>query len=100
MVEVMRRDFNENQKKQVPITENQFGTMQMKEEVSEHVGMNYSEIPDSRYVAPKVNEFLFPWDEEMGSAENPIAVDKDEGFSGKMNIFAYLPRKSIQTLYL
>ena len=46
MVEVMRRDFNEHHMMQVPITENQLGTMQMMEEVSDHVGMNYLEIPD------------------------------------------------------
>ena len=46
MVEVMRRDFNEHHMMQVPITENQLGTMQMMEEVSDHVGMNYLELPD------------------------------------------------------
>ena len=40
MVEVMRRDISEHHMMQVPITENQPGTMQMMEEVSEHVGMN------------------------------------------------------------
>ena len=33
---------------QVPITDNQLGTMEMMEEVSEHVEMNYPEILDSR----------------------------------------------------
>ena len=83
MVEVMRRDFNEHHMMQVPITENQLGTMQMMEEVSEHVGMNYPEIPDSRYVAQPVDDFLFPWEEE-GSVENPITIDEDEGFSETM----------------
>ena len=46
MVAVMRRDFNEHHMLQVPITEKQLGTMQMMEEVSDHVGMNYPEIPD------------------------------------------------------
>ena len=41
MVEVMQRDFNEHHMTQVTITENQLGTMQMMEEVSEYVGMNY-----------------------------------------------------------
>ena len=41
MVEVMQRDFNEHHMTQVTITENQLGRMQMMEEVSEHVGMNY-----------------------------------------------------------
>ena len=68
---------------QVPITENQLGTMQMMEEVSEHVGMNYPETPDSRYVAQTVDDFLFPWEEE-GSVENPITIDEDEGFSETM----------------
>ena len=83
MVDVMRRDFNENHITQVPITENQLGTMQMMEEVSEHVGMNYPEIPDSRYVAQPVDDFLFPC-EEAGSAKNPISIDKNEGFSETM----------------
>ena len=68
---------------QVPITENQLGTMQMMAEVSEHVGMNYPEIPESRFVAQPVDDFLFPW-EEAGSAENPIRIDEDEGFSETM----------------
>ena len=83
MVEVMRRDFNEHHMMQVPITENQLGTMQMMGEVSDHVGMNYPEIPDSRFVAQPVDNFLFPWEEE-GSVENPITIDEDEGFSETM----------------
>ena len=80
MVEVMRRDFSEHHMMQVPNTENQLGTMQMMVEVSEHVGMNYPEIPDSRYVAQPFDDFLFPWEEE-GSVENPITIDEDGGFS-------------------
>ena len=68
---------------QVPITENQLGTMQMMEEISDHVVMNYPEIPDSRFVAQPVDDFLFPW-EEADSAENPITIDQDEGFSETM----------------
>ena len=83
MVEVMRRDFNEHHMMQVPITENQLGTMQMMGEVSDHVGMSYPEIPDSRFVAQPVDDFLFPWEEE-GSVENPITIDEDEGFSEAM----------------
>ena len=64
---------------QVPITENQLGTMQMMEEVSEHVGMNYPEIPDSKFVVQPVNDFLFHWEEE--SVDNPITIEEDEGFS-------------------
>ena len=80
MQEVMRRDFSEHHMMQVPNTENQLGTMQMMAEVSEHVGMNYPEIPDSRYVAQPFDDFPFPW-EEQGSVENPITIDEDEGFS-------------------
>ena len=68
---------------QVPMTENQLVEMQMMEEVADHVGMNYPEIPDSRFVAQPVDDFLFPW-EEAGSAENPITIDEDEGFSETM----------------
>ena len=57
MVEVMRRDFNEHHMTQVPITENQLGTMQMIEELSDHMGMNYPETLDSRYVAQPVDDF-------------------------------------------
>ena len=83
MVEVMRRDFNEHHMTQVPMTENQLEEMQMMEEISDHVGMNYPEIPDSRFVAQPVDDFLFPWEEE-GSVENPITIDEDEGFSEAM----------------
>ena len=61
MMEMMRRDFNEHHMVQVPILENQLGTMKIIKKVSEHVGMNYPEIPDSRYVAQPVDVFLFPW---------------------------------------
>ena len=32
------------------------------EEMAEHVGMNYPDTPDSRYVAQPVDDFLFPWE--------------------------------------
>ena len=79
MVEVMRRDFNEHHMTQVPITENQLGTMQMMEEVSEHVGMNYPEILDASYVAQTFDDSLFPWEE--GYVDNSITIEEDEGFS-------------------
>ena len=63
----MRKDFNEHQMTQVPMTENQLE------------GMNYTEVPDSRFVAQPVDDCLFPW-EEAGSAENPITIHEDEGF--------------------
>ena len=43
MVEVMRRDFNEHHKTQVPITENHFATMQMMEETLD-MWLNHSTI--------------------------------------------------------
>ena len=52
--------------------------------VFEHVGMNYPEIPELRYRAQPVNDFLFYWEKEMGSAENVIAIDEDEGFPKKI----------------
>ena len=51
MDEVMRREFNQHHMMQVPMTDNQIGEMQMKEEVAEHLGMIYPETPDTRYVA-------------------------------------------------
>ena len=95
MVEVMRKDFNEDQMMQVPITENHFGTMQIMEEVSDHVGMNYPEIPNSRFVAQPVEKFLFPWEEE-GSIENPITIDEDEGFSEIMTPQNIPPHQPLQ----
>ena len=79
MVEVMRRDFKESHITQVPPTVNQLGEMQMMEEVAGHVGMNYPETPDSRYVAQPFDDFLFPWEE--GSVDNQITIEEDEGFS-------------------
>ena len=92
MVELMRRDFNEHFMMQVPMTEIQLGEMQMMEEVSEHVVMNYPEIPDSRYVEQPVDGFLFPWEEE-GSVENPITIDEDEGFSEPRTPVSEPPRQ-------
>ena len=79
MVEVMQRDFNEHRMIQVPITENQLLTMQMMEEVTEQVEKNYSETPDSRFVAQHVDDFLFPW-EKMASAESLITIDEEGVF--------------------
>ena len=80
MMEVIRKNFNEHHMMQVPITENQLEERQMIEKVSDHVVMNYPEIPDSRFVAQPLDDFLFPW-EEAGSAENSITIDEDEVFS-------------------
>ena len=56
---------------QVPIAENQLGTMQMMEEVSEHVEMNYTEIPDSSFVVQPRDL----WTTQLPSKR------EDEGFS-------------------
>ena len=45
--------------------------------------MKYTKVPDSRFVAQPVDDFLFPW-EEAGSAESLIKIDEDEGFSETM----------------
>ena len=60
MLEVMRRNFNQNLKMQVPMTENQLGEMPMMEEVAENVVMKYPETPDSRYVAQPFNYVAQP----------------------------------------
>ena len=95
MVEVMRRDFKKYHLTKVPMTENQLEEMQMMEEVFDHVGMNYSEIPDSRFVAQPVDDFLFPW-EEAGSAESPITTGDDEGFSETMTPSAPQPAPAME----
>ena len=65
--------------------------MQMMEEVAEHVGMNYPEIPDSRYVAQPFDDFLFTWEE--GSVDNPITIEEDEGFSEPRTPVSEPPRQ-------
>ena len=84
MMEVMRRDFNEHHMMQVPMTENQLGEMQEKEEVAELVGMTYPDTPDSRYVAQPVDEFLIHWEEAKQGQKNAITIDEDQGFSETM----------------
>ena len=79
MVEVMCRDFDEYHTIQVHITENQLEEMQKMEELSNHMGTNYPDTPDSRYI----DDFLFPM-EEAGSAEKSITTDEDVGFSETM----------------
>ena len=78
MVEVMRKDLNEHHRTQVPMTENQLGTLYIKKEVSVHVGMNYLKTLDSRYGAEPFDVFLFT--REEGSVDNPITIGEDEGF--------------------
>ena len=63
--------------------------MQMMGEVAEHVGMNYPETPDSRYVAQPVDDFLFPWEE--GFVDNPITIEEDEGFSEPRTLVSQPP---------
>ena len=91
MVEVMRRDFNEHHMTQVSITRIHFGTMQMMEEVSDLVGMNYLKTPDSRYLAQPVDAFLFTWEE--GSVNNLNTFEEDEGFSEPKTPVRKPPRK-------
>ena len=53
--------------------------------------MNYPEIPDSRYVAQPIDDFLFPWEE--GSVDNPITIEEDEGFSEPRTPVSEPPRQ-------
>ena len=78
---------------QVYMTENQLGEMQLMKEWAVHVGMNYPDTPDSRFAAQSDDDFLFPW-EEAESAENPITIDEDEGFSETLTPPA--PQKTLQ----
>ena len=61
-------------------------------EVSEHVGINYPEIPNSRCVAQQVDYFLFPWKGEE-SVENPIFIEEHEGFSEPRTPVSEPPRQ-------
>ena len=49
----------------------------MMEEVAEHVGMNYPETLDSRYVAQTFDDFLFPWKD--GFVDNQLPSKKMRG---------------------
>ena len=80
MVEFMQLDLNKQHMMQYPITENQLRSRQMMGEKFEHMGMNYPEVPDSRYVAQPVIDFFFSWKKEMGSAKKPNAIVEVEGF--------------------
>ena len=55
--------------------------MQMMEDVSDYVGLNYPDILDSRYVAQPVYFFPSPWEE--GSVENPFTLEEDGGSLSK-----------------
>ena len=78
-IEIMRKYPCKNYRVQFPITENQLETMGMMSQFAEQVAIDYTDVPDSRYVAQLVNVFLFPWSEE-GSVENKITIKEDEGF--------------------
>ena len=88
----MQRDFNEHHMTQVPMRENQVGVRQMMEEVAEHVSMNCPETPDSRYVALLFDDFLLL--SEEGFVDNPITIEKDEGFSEPRAPVSEPPRQS------
>ena len=58
IVEIMRRDFSEHHHMQFSITQNQFGgTIEIMSKTTEEAGLDYTEVPDSRYVAQTVNDF-------------------------------------------
>ena len=67
----------------------------MMEEVAEHVGMNYPDTPEPRYVAHSVDHFLFPWEEEA-SVENPINIEDDDGFSEPRNPVTEPPSQPLE----
>ena len=62
-------------------------------QIAKQVGMDNLEVPDSRYVAQHVNEFLFSREEEE-SVENPITIEEDEGFSKRRTPVSKAPRQS------
>ena len=59
MIEIMRRDFSEHQEMQVLVTETQRGPMEMMSQITELVGMDYLDVPDSGYVTQTVYVSLF-----------------------------------------
>ena len=63
---------------QTPFTDKNFWSSHLMEEVDEHVRKIYPEIPHSGYVAQSVNNFLYPGEKEMESAENSITLDKND----------------------
>ena len=79
MIKIMGGDFSEQYQSQVP-KKTQLETIIMVSHIAEQIGMNYPEVPDSRYVAQSVIDFFFAWEEE-GSVENLITTEEDEGLS-------------------
>ena len=71
------------------------------EEVDEHVRKIYPEIPNSGFVAQSVNNFPYPCEKEMESAENSITLDKMRAsqkkissiLKGKLKFFKILSKK-------
>ena len=82
MVEVMRGDFSEYHLMQIPVTQKQMTSFQMIGEGSSHLD-GLSHTSDSSFIVQSVEDLIFACD-EVGSAGNPIAVDKDLGFSETM----------------
>ena len=72
----MKSDFSYHHFMQKPFTYKYFWSSHLMEEVDEHVRKIYPEIPNSGYVAQSVNNFLYPCEKEMESAENSITLDK------------------------
>ena len=72
----MQTDFNYHHFMKKPLTDKNFWSGHLMEEVDEHVRKIYPEIPNSGYVAQSVNNFPCPCEKEMESAENSITLDK------------------------
>ena len=75
---------------------NQFATMRTMSQIAEQIGMDYPEVPNSRYAAQTVNNFIFAWEEER-SVKNPITTEEDEGFSEPRTPVSEPPRQPTAT---
>ena len=82
---------------QVRTTDNQLGSMQMMQELSEHLEMNYPEIPDPIYMDQPVKVFITRWD-VAGFVENLVSIDKDEDFSKSLTPQNSPPRPALRSI--
>ena len=83
----MIRDFNDYHVMQKLFTYKYFRSSQLMDEVDEHVILNNPRFLTLTMWLNQLTNFFCPWEEEeVESAENPIVIVKDEGFSEKWRI--------------
>ena len=89
--EVMSRYFSEKHLQQASITMKRLRTVGMMAKIAGNARINYPMFLDSRFVAARVNNFLFPG---KRSGENTIAIEVEERFAEPITPLNISPRES------